>query len=456
MMICNHLTIRKYVALLAFLPVLLMTVGIAAFSLYEQSRQLEEDLSVRGRLVARQLAASSEYGVFSHNKQLLQSIAQGAFHQSDVSRVVILNANSESLIDERRGAENGQADGVHDGIATPFSSFSTLLEQREAVQSEHSLLVYEPIIATQVRLDSSEAGLSGQRVGSVIVELDQTHTRLMQWRLFWYTSTGVFFCLLLTLYVIYLGSRRITNPIRHLSQTIEEIGAGKLDTRMQMSSGIHELRVLTRGINEMAEKLQHERDHLEQRIHEATGKLRGMAFYDALTGLPNRRMLDDRMKQALAASKRHGSYGALMFLDLDNFKPLNDVYGHAVGDLLLAEVARRLLVCVREVDTVARLGGDEFVVMIPQVDEDKEESMRQAAIVAEKIRATLAEPYRLTLTRERQGRESLEHRCSSSIGVALFSHQDSKDEVLKRADMAMYQAKEAGRNLVRFHTPVAG
>jgi diguanylate cyclase (GGDEF)-like protein/PAS domain S-box-containing protein len=183
----------------------------------------------------------------------------------------------------------------------------------------------------------------------------------------------------------------------------------------------------------------------------AEEKIHNLAFYDALTQLPNRRMLNDRLGQTMAASKRSGRYGALMFLDLDNFKPLNDTHGHDVGDLLLIEVARRITGCIRQVDTVARFGGDEFVVMLSELDVDKTTSTTQAEIVAEKIRATLAEPYVLTIRREGSVGTTVEHRCTSSIGAVLFiNHEASLEDILKWADMAMYQAKEGGRNRINF------
>jgi diguanylate cyclase (GGDEF)-like protein/PAS domain S-box-containing protein len=185
---------------------------------------------------------------------------------------------------------------------------------------------------------------------------------------------------------------------------------------------------------------------------QAEEQIRTLAFYDALTQLPNRRLLNDRLGQTMAASKRSGRYGALMFLDLDNFKPLNDTYGHGVGDLLLIEAAHRLTGCVRETDTVARFGGDEFVVILSELDADKAESTAQAGIVAEKIRVTLAEPYLLTCRQEGNAEAIIEHRCAASIGVALFiNHEAEPEEVLKRADIAMYRAKEGGRNSIHFY-----
>ena len=184
-----------------------------------------------------------------------------------------------------------------------------------------------------------------------------------------------------------------------------------------------------------------ERKKIEYQIHQ-------LAFYDALTNLPNRRLLSDRLSQSIYSSKRSGLYNAVMLLDLDNFKSLNDKYGHKAGDLLLVEVAGRLTNCVREVDTVARFGGDEFVIILYGLREDKEDSKILASNIAEKIRTTLAKPYSLMLHAE----ESIEHHCTASIGVNLFiNHEASEDDILKCADIAMYQAKAAGRNLVRFY-----
>ncbi len=185
-----------------------------------------------------------------------------------------------------------------------------------------------------------------------------------------------------------------------------------------------------------------ERKHMENQV-------RQMAFHDALTQLPNRRLLYDRLNQTMAASARSGYYGALMFLDLDNFKPLNDQHGHDVGDLLLIEVAERLKGCVREMDTVARFGGDEFVVMISELSLEKQESLAEAGIIAEKIRRQLAEPYLLTVKRRDRPDEAVEHQCTASIGVVLFvNHEAGPDKILKWADAAMYRAKESGRNRV--------
>lgn len=176
------------------------------------------------------------------------------------------------------------------------------------------------------------------------------------------------------------------------------------------------------------------------------------AFYDTLTNLPNRRLLADRLSQAQALSKRSGRYAAVIFLDLDNFKPLNDTYGHKVGDSLLVEVAHRLHACIRDSDTVARFGGDEFVVLLSELSCNREKSAAVLTTVAEKIRTTIAQPFFLTVMSEVNKEKVVEHHCTASIGVALFlNYEADEDEIIKWADSAMYDAKEAGRNQIKFH-----
>ena len=174
----------------------------------------------------------------------------------------------------------------------------------------------------------------------------------------------------------------------------------------------------------------------------AAEKIERLAFYDPLTDLPNRRLLFDRLKLALAASHRRGGKGALLFIDLDNFKNLNDTLGHDVGDILLQQVAKRLISCVREVDTVARLSGDEFVIMLEDLSSHSPTATAQAKEVANKILTALNQSYQLGVH---------DYQNTPSIGITLFNgHEKTEYELLKQADTAMYQAKNAGRNTLRF------
>ena len=191
------------------------------------------------------------------------------------------------------------------------------------------------------------------------------------------------------------------------------------------------------------------RDITERKLAEK--QILDLALHDSLTRLPNRRLLTDRLAQTMAASNRSGRYSALMFMDLDNFKSLNDVHGHYMGDLLLVEVARRISSGVREADVVARFGGDEFVVILSELDLDRSASTTQAGLVAEKLRASLDKPYFLTFKKEGKTDLTVEHHCTASIGVVMFvNHDESQDHLLKWADAAMYQSKAAGGNQVLF------
>lgn len=178
---------------------------------------------------------------------------------------------------------------------------------------------------------------------------------------------------------------------------------------------------------------------------EAMAEIHRLEFYDPLTQLPNRRLFQERLGRALAISGRNGKYGALLFIDLDNFKSLNDTLGHDIGDMLLTQVAKRLVSCMREGDTVARQGGDEFVVMLEDLSQNPEEAANQTGVVGEKILTVLNQPYQLA---------NHEYHSTPSIGVTLFNdHSEIVDDLLKRADIAMYAAKAAGRNTLRFFDP---
>lgn len=181
-------------------------------------------------------------------------------------------------------------------------------------------------------------------------------------------------------------------------------------------------------------------DITEQR--EAEERIRTLAFHDPLTGLPNRRLYLDRLGQAMAAHGRNGRRLGVVFLDLDNFKPLNDAHGHSVGDLLLIESARRLQANLRQNDTAARFGGDEFALILTDLDADPEVALSQARQVTAKLLELLAQPYVL----ETRG-TTVEHRCTATAGVLVCPGGNrDRDALLQRADSAMYRAKEAGRN----------
>jgi diguanylate cyclase (GGDEF)-like protein len=233
----------------------------------------------------------------------------------------------------------------------------------------------------------------------------------------------------------FILDRLVTCRLSRLQEGAQRIAAGEYEGRVA-SDGHDEIAGLAETFNSMANAVQNR-----------ASEIHNLAYFDPLTNLPNRRLLMDRLGQALIASNRSGAFGALLILDLDNFKTLNDTQGHDIGDQLLIEVAQRLTANVRLEDTVSRLGGDEYVVMLESLSQDERAAANLAEMIAEKVRLALAQPYRL------EGVEQL-HRSTVSIGMTLFHALDnSTDVLLKQADVALYQAKDAGRNKLRFFNP---
>ncbi len=250
----------------------------------------------------------------------------------------------------------------------------------------------------------------------------------------------------------------ISRPLTLLSKIFKDVASGKqtlgqeLDLMREhrgdelgeltgsfisMNNAIHQK---IAEINEINATLEDKIEERTRQLQDANDALTRLAKHDALTGLPNRQLLSDRIAQALASARREKSHVSLMFIDLDEFKPINDIHGHAIGDLLLIEAAKRIHDSIRESDTVSRLGGDEFIVLLPSV-----ESEQQAAIVADKIRHMLCQPFDSPA-----GKLSI----SCSIGVSMYpEHGLDEDTLLKNADFAMYDAKRSGRNAVRLYHP---
>ncbi len=177
---------------------------------------------------------------------------------------------------------------------------------------------------------------------------------------------------------------------------------------------------------------------------ESEAAIHRLAYYDALTSLPNRRLLQDRITQAISSSARSGEYGALLFVDVDHFKILNDTRGHSVGDLLLMDVAQRLRANVRQSDTVGRQGGDEFVILLDNLSCEMNEAATMAQQLGEKLRETMEKPFNLN---------GLEYHCKISVGISLLTKDDTIEDLLRQADLALYKAKDAGRNTLRFFDP---
>ena len=248
---------------------------------------------------------------------------------------------------------------------------------------------------------------------------------------------------------LFRAHRRDAAFYQSMWNSVKTTGGWQGDMSLRTKSGEHCARWLTISAvkNEAGEATNYIGSYYDiSKLKHAEEKIRELAFFDQLTGLPNRVLLIDRVRQAFNANTRNKSYGALLFIDLDNFKTLNDSLGHDMGDQLLKKVAQRISRCVRADDTVARFGGDEFVVLLANLGAQKAKAAAlQAEAVAEKILAAFVETFQL---------DPYEYPCTPSVGVTLFSPEDRNvDELLKRADLAMYDAKTAGRNGLRFFDP---
>ncbi|WP_197689223.1 putative bifunctional diguanylate cyclase/phosphodiesterase [Bradyrhizobium erythrophlei] len=249
---------------------------------------------------------------------------------------------------------------------------------------------------------------------------------------------------------LFRSRRRDAEFYQSMWNSVHSTGGWQGDMSLRTKSGEHCARWLTISAvkNEASEVTNYIGSYYDiSKLKHAEEKIRELAFFDQLTGLPNRVLLIDRVRQAFNANTRNKSFGALLFIDLDNFKTLNDSLGHDMGDLLLKKAAQRISSCVRADDTVARFGGDEFVVLLANLGTQKAKTAAlQAEAIGEKILAAFTESFRL---------DPYEYPCTPSVGVTLFSPDDRNvDELLKRADLAMYDAKTAGRNGLRFFDPV--
>ena len=403
-----------------------MTLMVAAILLLfvfdttrrEQAYVLEQQ-SVQATELAESVAHSSAVWLAARDFAGLQEIVGGLAGYPDLRHAMVLDLRGQVL---------AHSEAIRRG------QYLTDLPQGIKMQILHR--------SDQLVDVASPVVLGGQTIGWARIGLggDTLTAKLVQVR-----RNGLIYVLVAmacsALFAAVVANA-LTRRLRAIQQVADAVQTGDADLRVHLS-GRDEAAKLARQFNTMLDSLAQQREAVRQ-----------LAFYDPLTGLPNRRMLDDRLNQAMATSKRSGLFGALMFLDLDNFKPLNDTHGHGVGDLLLIEVARRLTGCVRGVDTVGRIGGDEFVVMLSELDADRALSTELAAAVAEKIRISLAAPYRLTVAQPGERDTTVEHRCTASIGVVVFvDHEASQTDLIKCADSAMYLAKESGRNAVRFHVP---
>jgi diguanylate cyclase (GGDEF)-like protein/PAS domain S-box-containing protein len=338
------------------------------------------------------------------------------------------------LVDEPRWLSVSAIPQFKQGETKPFEVFTTFTDITERKKAEEVLKRHKVII------DAAQDGFWMTDVHGNIHEVNQTYSDM----------TGYSIAELCNMHISDLEATEDQAAVGAHAEKLIARGHDLFETQHRHKDGhTIDIEVSATFMKESQMFFVFCRDICERKQNEKA--MRDLAYYDALTGLPNRRMLSDRLAQAMAASKRNNQYGALMFLDLDNFKPLNDQHGHEVGDVLLIEVSNRIRQCLREIDTVARFGGDEFVVMLTELSLDRDVAIEQSRLVAEKIKETIGRPYALSVKLKDGANAVMQHCCTASVGVVAFvNHEMNEQDLLNNADKAMYQAKRDGRNQVRF------
>jgi diguanylate cyclase (GGDEF)-like protein len=418
--------IRHKLLLLALLPAVLVAVALGAYFINSGLGALDAELRSRGQATARYLAPASEYGMISGNRNNLQSLAQAAMREPDVQTVLIIDAAGHTLAASGRQGSLRFTPGLRGrvdegagwlGFSAPIMRSSVELDDYLDAQQE-SKNQHGADVLGQVYVELTTLGLQQQRAG-----------------LLW-TGLAILFA---GAVVAALLARRmahsVSQPVMRLVEAVHAMEGGKLDTRVPASSSA-EFAVLERGFNQMAAKLEDAHLTLEERIKQATAQLVYQAGHDSLTGLVNRREFEVRVESALITARAGSAEHAICFLDLDQFKIVNDTCGHAAGDELLRQITNLLKARVRDQDTLARLGGDEFGVLLEDCH------LADALRVAEALRK-MVEEFRFSW-RDRM------FMIGVSVGLVMINRESkSLAEVIGAADQACYVAKEKGRNRIQ-------
>jgi diguanylate cyclase (GGDEF)-like protein len=426
--------IRERVLFLALAPVVVVALMLAIHFTNSRITDLDQSLHERGLAIARQLAPASEYGVFSGNREVLQGLADAAKQEADVKAVSIVDASNNTLV------ASGQLSQAL--LATSLSHHAG-----DVVEGENSVLFSTSIYQSEIKLDDfslsnvqekSKAIGSGHRLlGRVNVELSRAKTIERKSQLLLNSLLITLLGLVASTLLALRMSRQVTDPISKLAEAVGKISRGNLDVSVEIHSR-GEMATLERGFNAMATTIKSAHEDMQEKILAATAKLVYQASHDMLTGLANRREFEVRLGQALLSAKQNGRVHALCYMDLDQFKIVNDTCGHGAGDELLRRLTVLLQHCVRDRDMLARLGGDEFGVLLENCPLDK------AHEVAELMRQTVQD-FRFIW-------EDKAFVVGASIGlVSINQESESVAEILSAADAACYAAKDKGRNRVHVY-----
>lgn len=427
------LRIRSRVIGLAVVPMAIIGILLLFQLISGKIDDLDQSLRTRAAAIARQLAPAAEYGVVSGNIAVLQTLLDKTAIEPDIRGVAIFSDTGERLAQVGPGDWTEPAQGR--------------LPADRIHQAEYMdrLVYYAPITRTEVAVDdfnavdegSAAAGTRTQLLGWVGLDVSRSATFQSQRDAILRSLAILLAGLSVSLYLAWRIGRRITQPILALTHTVSRIGEGHLDERVAQT-GEAELGVLQRGVNHMAAHLQTMQDQMQAKIDQATARLVYQASHDMLTGLINRREFEQRLERLLLSALQQGREHALCYMDLDQFKVINDTCGHAAGDELLRQLALLLKGNLRERDTLARLGGDEFALLLENC------SIPDALEVADTFRAEVQ--------RFRFKWEDRIFAVGMSVGmVAINGDSGTVASLLSAADAACYVAKDRGRNQIHVY-----
>lgn len=427
----DRLKLRTRLLLTVLVPVLLLSVAMTGVSLFRGARMADREIAERGLAIVSFLAPAAEYSVISGSRGSLDGLMLALQAQNDVAAAVLYDSRGEELA--RLGDPLPDDGGA--ASAPPEAVRLDRRGQRAAFAA--------PVLSVPVAVDEFAGGkldLDPLRVGWVYVELD-TRAYDARWRVTVMTTIGLaaVAVALAMLLAIHLANV-VGAPVARLVEAVRRMARGELDVQVTGRAGSEELQALEDGFNSMARSIANAHKTLQARIEEATARLAHQALHDPLTSLPNRRAFEQALEELLSASRRAGDHGALCFMDLDHFKPVNDTGGHAAGDALLRVVADLIRSHLRSEDTVCRIGGDEFALILRGC------TPADAARIANGLCEAVAE-----LRFEWEGRE---YRIGASIGFAMIDGAlGSVAELVRAADHACYVVKREGRGRAVAYRP---
>jgi diguanylate cyclase (GGDEF)-like protein len=443
--------------------IFLTAVALSVLHFAQQWRDDKQQLRSQGATMLGVIAQLAEHGVSTSDRDYLEQMLDSVSNNPDVAYAGVLDANRDVLVERRFG--NGLVKEKLPPLNFPQTPPTPghYAEQDVTIGGKHYIELIAPVAKPRIAADAQGSNVSAP-ADAATLEPPTGYLRLgmtqeVQRRLFREQMVGAIAVVLALLVIAILATlmltRRLVAPMHRLMRAARAVGSGRLDVYVPASSS-DELGLLTHTFNHMTQRLGESQsevanyqrtleDKVTQRTKEleiATAHAYKLAQHDILTGLPNRSLLNQRLKQILSLAQRDGTHVGCLFLDFDHFKRINDTLGHDAGDQLLQAIAQRLISAVRESDTVARLGGDEFVVVLPGLD--PEHAAFEVMAVLTRVRESFLAPFRLS---------DQVPTLTCSIGVAMYP-LDASDggNLIKQADTAMYAAKDAGRNAYRFYT----